>query len=86
MGLTLAGEREDLPVGEGPANAATNVSEVPTVVVTSADWVNAVEGTLDVASLVRNVPVYAIRQTTTALTSAIRLLHGSAVPKLPPLP
>ncbi len=86
VGLTLAGEREDVPTGEAPANAATSVSEVPVVTVTSHDWVTAVEGGTEVAALLRNVPVYATRQATTALTSAIRGLGGSAVPRPPPLP
>lgn len=86
VGLTLAGEREDVPTGEAPANAATSVSEVPVVTVTAHDWVTAVEGALEVPALLRNVPVYATRQATTALTSAIRSLGGSAVPRPPPLP
>jgi hypothetical protein len=86
VGLTLGGEREDLPVGEAPANAATSVSELPVITTTPQELMACVDGSTEQSALLRDVPVYALRPAATALGSMIRALNHDPVPRPPPLP
>ncbi len=88
VGLTLGGEREDLPtVGRTTVlPSATNVAELPILETTPSEFLQCVEGSLEQAALLRTVPVHAMRQAATALGSVIRALNHDPVPRAGMLP
>jgi MoxR-like ATPase len=88
VGITLGGEREELPTGQQAANlpSATNVAELPILETNAAEFLHCVEGSVEQAALLRTIPVHAMRQSATALGSVIRALNHDPVPRPPPLP
>jgi MoxR-like ATPase len=90
VGITLAGEREELP-GAGrrrpdglvsPAEERLEIPELKLPPETFLDWVG---GTIDTDVVLRELPAWSSRNIGTALQSARRVLRGSAVPAPPPL-
>ena len=90
VGITLAGEREELP-GQGrkrtdglvsPAEERLEIPELKLPPETFLDWVG---GGIDTDTVLKELPAWSSRNIGTALQSARRVLRGSAVPAPPPL-
>jgi MoxR-like ATPase len=84
VGITLAGEREELArrtVGEAPGERL----EVPELTLSAERWLDWASGSLETDLLVRAVPAWASRNVGTALASVRRSLRQTAVPAPPPL-
>lgn len=84
VGITLAGEREDL-ARRGPAEPPGERMEVPELTLAAERWLDWVSGGIETETLVRAVPPWASRNVGTALGSVRRTLRQTAVPAPPPL-
>ncbi len=89
VGITLAGEREEVPGSrkrsDGLVQPAEDRLEIPELVLAPERLLDWVQGELDTAELVKALPGWASRNVGTALASVRRALHESAVPSPPPL-
>lgn len=90
VGITLAGEREELPGAQrkrtdgliSPPEERLEVPELKLAAETFLDWVG---GVIDTEAVLRELPAWSSRNIGTALQSARRVMRGSPVPAPPPL-
>ena len=86
VGITLAGEREDLGRrrADGVPDPGAERIEGTELTLAPERWLDWVSGQLDTDLLVKALPAWASRNVTTALSSVRRVLKQSAVPAPPP--
>ncbi|MEQ1503582.1 MAG: AAA family ATPase [Myxococcota bacterium] len=90
VGITLAGEREELPGAQrkrtdgliAPAEERLEIPELKLGAETFLDWVG---GAIETEAVLRELPAWSSRNIGTALQSARRVMRGSPVPAPPPL-
>jgi MoxR-like ATPase len=89
IGITLAGEREDLPGSrrrtDGLVAPAEERLEIPELSVTPDVFLQWVVGATGTEDLLRELPAWSSRNIGTALASTRRALRNSAIPAPPPL-
>lgn len=90
VGVTLAGEREELPGlarkrTDGLVAPVEERLEVPELRLQPEQFLDWVGGAVDTEAVLRELPAWSSRNIGTALQSARRVLRGSAVPAPPAL-
>lgn len=87
VGLTLAGEREELsrPRSDGLVQPTTEDRDVPVLEVAPEAWLGWLAGSVSVEDLTAGLPSWAGRNVVTTLGSVKRVLGDAAVPSPPPL-
>ncbi len=89
-GITLAGEREDLPGTRSRSDGLVQPDvdermEVPELTVRPRQFLDWVQGDLDTETIFKGLPAWSSRNIGTALQSARRVLRHTAVPAPPPI-
>lgn len=89
VGLTLAGEREDLPGTrrrtDGLVAPPEERLEIPELVLAPGAFLDWVAGTVDTDTVMKALPAWSSRNIGTALQSARRVLRSNPIPAPPPL-
>lgn len=91
IGITLAGEREELPGAprrrtDGLISPAEEPRlEIPELKIAPETFLDWVGGAVDTETVLRELPAWSSRNIGTALQSARRVMRGSPVPAPPPL-
>ncbi|HHO53564.1 MAG TPA: AAA family ATPase [Deltaproteobacteria bacterium] len=88
VGVTLAGEREELPRGrrsDGLVQPMEDRLEVPELLISAETFLGWVGGAIGSDVLLRELPAWSSRNIETALQSVRRVLRGNPVPAPPAL-
>lgn len=88
IGITLAGEREELPRGrrsDGLVQPMEDRLEVPELPIRAETFLRWVGGDLGTSTLLEALPAWSSRNISTALQSVRRVLREDPVPMPPPL-
>jgi hypothetical protein len=89
VGITLAGEREELPGTrarrDGLVVPAEERLEIPELPLEPEQFLGWVGGAVETEAVLKSLPAWSSRNIGTALASAKRVLRANPVPSPPPL-